>query len=307
MLELICDLVDLSMKVIDNLNQNWSNDNGLKLACVLLSLCGISNLFKKVITVTSIIVFMFPQTIDTIFQSYIGLESKNYLDFFLMTTVYCFISTISRTLEKKYGPKHIPCVQLSFLSPSFILRYLIRKVRQTPEFIMFSFLPGLIIYSFVTNRSWTVISQNVHDGCKSMNQNIFAYLWNALQHIDIQLVFSIAICVLIKRVFGSNPSYKSHIYDQYGHALPKNNSYSNLEDNMMSRNHHVAKTHSFESNPSINDLSISTVNPDSSTEKSSNIINEDAQLKNESNEPFPSRMMTRGFARMAGNVLIHKI
>lgn len=204
--------------------------------CLCLNLFGVSNLAK---TIAFAILCLLELTLyidasRNILPSML-LEKIELTNLFLLFCMFsCGISIFLRYCEVKYGPRRIPDVHRSFSSFVFLRRLFVRRLRQFVEFAIFTVIPGYYFHCYIFNEDIIGITHQFNHYCdNSSNMNLI----NKIQQehptdfnsfIQGYLV-TIICCGVIQRVFGSNPSYKTSIFDQYGHSLLSQDNISVLD------------------------------------------------------------------------------
>jgi hypothetical protein len=206
-----------------------------------LSFCGISERGKNIVDAFIVLLRVAFKSVDYIDDARF-IPAKDFLHTFQDSLpcidVYIFASLLCsflRIIEIKFGPKKIPDQLCSFSSPVYLSRLSLRKCRQLFEFVLFTMIPGFYLYTYFHGDDLSVISKELSGHCSQLSE-VFGKLepdrvWVFL----LGYVGAIVICGLFQRVFGSNPSYKESIYDQYGDILQlKSNEVDNslkLSDN----------------------------------------------------------------------------
>lgn len=208
---MLCDFLDFSFKRIQLLEivlqpllsyRGWSLSNEFIRRCfsLFICICGLSQYCKTLIISIGFLMHMAIYFVSTDFNLASFVKVYDYL------MIACLLSHFFRLLEIFFGPKRIPDTQRSYFSLNFLLSLIIRRLRQLIEVVLFSLVPtiGFLNFSMSEFRDFPDGYVNV---CHNMIDKIYYVLL-------LFLLFSFA-----QRVFGSNPSYKGTIQDQYGEVL----------------------------------------------------------------------------------------
>lgn len=222
--ETLTAMLELAISKIFYVNIDLDHHIMLMAICIGISICGISNVARIMSTVTLLslrVAINYSPIIDSapyLRQFLDSLRSSSlFLDFCLLT---CFLCGFLRAFERLYGPRQIPDLKWSYASTKCLSSLAVRKVRQLVEFILFTIVPGFYFHTYIYGEDVSVISKELSDSCGNLpalvsKLQLDPKIWEFLRGY----AFTIICCGLFQRAFGTNPSYKSTIYDQYGDQI----------------------------------------------------------------------------------------
>jgi hypothetical protein len=195
---------------------------------LIIGVCGISSSLRKSAAMVILSIRMILFSVDSLEHVLsIGLSQTlhHFLDETLPFLDFCFIACILtialRWIEVKYGPRRVPDTARSLLSIDYLSSLGVRRVRQLVEVVLYTLLPGYFFHAYIFGVDMITLAQKFRDYC---GEGKFADFHGDAQSIEFvrDYVLIIISCGMFQRVFGSNPSYKGSIYDQYGRLLSTN-------------------------------------------------------------------------------------
>lgn len=201
--------------------------------CVIIGICGISSRLRKLAALVIFCVRMVLLSVDGV-DHLIGMpkglshalhrifdEPLPFLDF---SFIACMLTIALRWVEVKYGPRRIPDTARSLTSLDYLLSLGVRRFRQMTEVFLYTLLPGFFVHAFIFGVDMVTLPQKFGDYCGRGKITDFHRDAESIEFVR-DYVLIIITCGMFQRVFGSNPSYKGSIYDQYGRLLSNNDDY----------------------------------------------------------------------------------